>query len=383
MFDFTYMFALFCRKRLVNKMLKKMKPIEIKYVICYTLTVAEKIQICFLIICQTFDGEFMKKKDRRDGTNRESVVNRGGMRVAYYAVATLFLFSSAIMIISTFHSEVFRSRSDFFVADIVYDTPQMLIRAENGAIENNLKMPDFLIEQTTTSCAGNESFETDEPFIEPEPIEEYMYIYSNQVQKSERVEDGFFSDALFVGDSRTVGFCNYTAITNYCCAKVSLNVRSALTNEYIEDKLDDGSVVNCTLVEYLSRHANEFSRVYICFGTNETVWNDASFIVCYETLVENMRKYLPNDTPIYIQSILPVNERIASNYKYAVSNEIAVRKNMLLAEMCSRIGVNYINPAEAFVKDGIFSLDEEYATDGLHLTYQANQIVKEYYYTHT
>lgn len=329
----------------------------------------------------------MRKGTEKNDDNRECVANKGFMHIVYCFVSSVFLFLIAIMIISTFRSEVFRSQRDFFAVQLFCDTPKVLMSAESEANEHNLEFPDFLTEQTTESSGNDETFEpkdeTDAPVIALKPIEEYMYIYSNQVPKTDRVEEGFFSDALFVGDSRTVGFCNYTAITNYCCAKVSLNVRSALTNKYMEDTLDDGSVVDCTLVEYLSRHANEFSRVYICFGTNETVWNDASFIACYETLVENMREYLPDETPIYIQSILPVNEEIASKYKYAVSNEIAVRKNMLLSEMCERIGANYINPAEAFVKDGIFSLDADYATDGLHLTYQANQIVKEYYYTHT
>ena len=56
------------------------------------------------------------------------------------------------------------------------------------------------------------------------------YDFSSPVPASDPVEDKWFEDALFIGDSRTVGMMNYSGVKAYYYCKVGLNIRGVLTN---------------------------------------------------------------------------------------------------------------------------------------------------------
>ena len=267
--------------------------------------------------------------------------------------------------------------------------------------EDTESYPPYLIESETepdsqtTDTSGNESEsysggessssrvterET-EPPIEIDPL---SLVYPNQIPQSDAVGADYFSRALFIGDSRTVGFCNYTNISKYSYAMVSLNIKSVLTASFIEDRdKTTGAAVTRTVLDTLKLYPNSFDKVYISFGVNEYSWQGNLFITCYEYFLDRLEEILPEGTLIYVQSVLPVNEKQSFAAGYSVRNSQLQNFNVLLAEMAARRGVNFVNTAEAVYENGAFALASGAAGDGIHLNKSACLTVRDYLFTHT
>ena len=154
-----------------------------------------------------------------------------------------------------------------------------------------------------------------------------------------------FSDACFIGDSRTVGLSYNSGkpLATFYCA-TGLNVSSALDEANIE--LDNGNMGN--VVDALGQR--EFGRIFINFGINEVGWPYLdSFQAEYEELINAVKAAQPS-AKIYVESIIPVIALFNTAVKAA-------------ADKC---GVEYIDISPAFV-DASGALPEDAASDGIHL----------------
>ena len=98
---------------------------------------------------------------------------------------------------------------------------------------------------------------------------------SEEVYEFTEVDDDYFTDAVFIGDSRTVGLSEYcepldSRATFY--ARTSLTIYDVFKKEYI--KTDTGKI---GLEEALSR--NQFGKVYIMLGLNEIGTGDTEYFI--------------------------------------------------------------------------------------------------------
>ena len=92
------------------------------------------------------------------------------------------------------------------------------------------------------------------------------YDYGEPVPQSEGVDNTYFDDAVFIGDSRTEGLILYTGLSNATVyANQGLMVDTVFTSPVIQM---DGQ--RLSVVEALRR--TEFKKVYIALGINETGW---------------------------------------------------------------------------------------------------------------
>ena len=154
--------------------------------------------------------------------------------------------------------------------------------------ENNSKTADDpgSGSDNTESSDGSQSRSSDE---------------STEESSQTEIKDDF-ADAVFIGDSRTVGLGMNTdrpKATFY--ASTGLNVGTVATSETI--LLDDGSYG--TVYDALKQ--KQFGRVYIMFGINELGWPYPDvFQEEYETVINKIKELQP-DATIYVQSILPVS----------------------------------------------------------------------------
>lgn len=183
-------------------------------------------------------------------------------------------------------------------------------------------------------------------------------------------------DALFIGDSRTVGLfnnCDRPKATFYC--GIGLNIQTAFQTQAIQ--LDNGTMG--TVIDALAQ-GHKFGRVYINFGTNEMGWPYYdSFIEYYSQLVENIRKYSP-DAKIYCESILPVT---ASRELQGddINNTNVKALNEYIQKFANSNGCIYL-PCDTAVMGEDGKLPEEASNDGVHLTieyckYWLNYIIDE------
>lgn len=223
----------------------------------------------------------------------------------------------------------------------------------------------------------------EEPESTPDPsAADWKYSFAGQIPESDSVDAAYFKNALFIGDSRTVGFCNFSGIAKYCYARVSLNIKSVLTAAFIEDN-SSGKTVARTVLDTVRAYPKSFDKIYVSFGVNEYSWPGTTFIACYEYFIKELRDILPENVPIYILSVLPVDEKAAQRNGYYVHNSQLDAFNSLLSDMSGKLGVHFVNTAESVTAEDAFSLPEGLAGDGVHLNKPACLTIKDYLYTHT
>lgn len=180
-----------------------------------------------------------------------------------------------------------------------------------------------------------------------------------------------FSDAAFIGDSRTEGlFINTGLATTQFYTANGLMVDTAITKDAI--RLDDGSKGN--VIDALKQH--NFKRVYIMFGVNELGWYSGTvFKNKYKELIHEIQKVQP-DATIYIQSILPLSEEKSKNDK-TYNNKNVVKFNKWIKEVVEEEKLVYLDVKSA-IKDNTGALPMDASTDGVHLNKKYCKIWLEY-----
>ncbi len=136
------------------------------------------------------------------------------------------------------------------------------------------------------------------------------YDYSKSVPAGATVDNSYFDDAVFIGDSRTQGFIIYNDLTNATAyMDKGLKVDTAFTRADI-----DVNGVKMTAMDALAQNTT-FQKVYVMLGVNELGWAYSDiFIEKYGELVDKIKEIKP-DAEIYIQSILPVSEKKSNSDK--------------------------------------------------------------------
>lgn len=179
--------------------------------------------------------------------------------------------------------------------------------------------------------------------------------------KYSKVKNSYFKDAVFIGDSRTVGLHDYSGLehTTYF-AKTGLTIYNMLDEPFITDPVTNNKVT----ISYMMQH-NTYQKIYLCIGINElgTGGTERFQQECWKVL-KKLRKWQP-DAIIYVQSILPVSA--VQNAKDAVINNTNIRdKNAAIAQLTDGIQIIYLNINEVF-EDENHNLRQEYTFDNVHL----------------
>ena len=197
------------------------------------------------------------------------------------------------------------------------------------------------------------------PEAEPGETEEAEKPETMLVTESEPVEDGYFADTVFLGDSRTEGFHLYSGLQEgeYLYA-VGATVESVFTKPTQETAA--GKVPMLDALAEL-----ECGKVYIMLGANELGWpRSEAFHDQYGKVIDRIREDHP-DAEVVIQSILPVSAVQESKGSY-VNNGRIQTYNAILEELALEKECPYLNVSEAVTgEDGC--LRPELTTDGIHL----------------
>lgn len=173
------------------------------------------------------------------------------------------------------------------------------------------------------------------------------------------VDESYFDDAVFIGDSRTVGLREYGGLDHAdFFATSGLNVYVMWKNKYCEV---DG--VNVTLEEALE--AKQYKKVYFQIGINEMGRGTIDdFIEEYKQAVERFKELQP-DAIIYVQGIMRVAKE-KSDTDVIFNNEGICQRNERIEELADNRTVFYIDVNEV-VCDEEGNLKEELTFDNLHL----------------
>lgn len=201
------------------------------------------------------------------------------------------------------------------------------------------------------------------------------YTFGTAVPETAEVEDGYFADTVFVGDSRTEGFRLYSGLkTAAILAGRSINVDSIHTEAVIAD----GEGGFQTIMDALAQ--STYRKVYIMLGVNELGYSQDNFIALYDKLIDEIVALQP-DALLYIQAIMPVSKARAENDPY-YNNERIRSFNSAIAELAAAKGAYYIDTYTAFA-DEEGNLPDDAAVDGVHFQRDYCERWLQYLKTHT
>ena len=222
--------------------------------------------------------------------------------------------------------------------------------------------------------------DTPEPTPSPVPPEEgpEAYDFSQPVPESEPVDNSYFEDAVFIGDSRTDGFMLYSGIG--CGTNLTSNGLSIF--EVTEKKAFTIDGTKYTLLDALGRQ--QYGKVYISLGINELgYYDDQGFYEAYCQTIDLIRQCQPHAV-IYIQGLIPLNEDVIAQTGGAsyLKNDHLLIYNDLMKQVAEEKQVAFLDLNPYFAgEDG--QLPAEASTDGIHLRKAYCEQWLEYLKAHT
>lgn len=241
----------------------------------------------------------------------------------------------------------------------------------------------------SSSDTGSASSPPARPLLQPPDVsveppedsvpEDVPYDFSRPVPECEAVDNSYFDDAAFVGDSRTDGFMLYSGIGTG---------RNLTSNGLSIFKLAEKKALKIggkkyTLLEALA--LEQYGKVYLSLGVNELgINNDKGFYSSYCAAIDEIRKIQP-DAVIYIQGLIPVNEEQLEEYngnKYRLTNEHLRVYNDLMRQVAEEKQVVYLDLYSEFADEN-GALPDGVSRDGVHLVKDACRQWLEYLKTHT
>lgn len=229
---------------------------------------------------------------------------------------------------------------------------------------------------SVSESASSEPASSTEP--EPESSSEPPEMTSVVVPKGERVSSSYFDDALFVGDSITSGILSYEIMKNTTViAHTGINPDTIRTKKVYRNSR--GELV--TILDGMKEHPDA-KKIYIMLGANGLAWIEQDlFIEYYEEFLRDVMDAFP-DATIYVQSILPVTKAKSDGDERYANSKIDAYNADILA-LTEKLGLYYVNVAEAFKDESGALPDDASPSDGMHFTSKYYQKWFDYLKTHT
>ena len=172
------------------------------------------------------------------------------------------------------------------------------------------------------------------------------------------MDESYFDDALFLGDSHTAGFHDYAGLRNATYfTKNGLTVWDATEKRFIE--LDGKKY---TLAEALG--TRQFGKIYVMLGINELgAGTTESWAAQYKVVLDTLRQTQPNAI-IFIQSMFhTTQEKSESSY---FKNDVINARNAAIAQLADNETVFYLSVNTVF-DDETGALRSDYSGDGIHV----------------
>lgn len=158
--------------------------------------------------------------------------------------------------------------------------------------------------ESRTPAVGETSADTQTETMtteEPQPTEPSEELPKEVVYHT--VDDSYFDDAVFIGDSRTVGMYEYGGLeeTSTFYASTGLTIYKMFDSKIVAVA---GQKKKITVEEALSE--KQFAKIYLMIGINEMGTGTVeSFMKAYGEAVQHLQQLQP-DAVIYLQAIMKV-----------------------------------------------------------------------------
>lgn len=205
--------------------------------------------------------------------------------------------------------------------------------------------PDVEIPQETQNTTPEIEATTPDATLptEPQPLE---------------IDESWFDDVLFIGDSRTVGLRDIARLgeADYFC-DLSMTVFKVM-NYTVYDKGFGKEKLSGALEE------NKYGKIFIHLGLNECATRKELVIQKFQELIDLIQEKQP-EAKIVLQSIMTVSESKAKDPKFSMENITAL--NQELERLAQENDLIYLDTNEWAADEEGF-LREDIRMDGAHPT---------------
>lgn len=238
------------------------------------------------------------------------------------------------------------------VSQTIKPEVELIVEKEETKVNSQLQENNN-IENTKVKLKSQEKSNVVKPKEEPKKVQEKI-----DVPKKSVGGNSYFDDALFIGDSRTVGIAEYGGIKN---ATYFANTGMSVYN-LAKTKVNIDGLGKITLDELLSSY--KFGKVYILLGINEMGYDLDKTANKYRELVNKIQAN-QQGAIIYVQANLHVTET-KSKSSSTFSNTRINSLNDKLAQIANNQNIFYIDINEKF-DDAKGNLPSNYSQDGVHI----------------
>lgn len=191
--------------------------------------------------------------------------------------------------------------------------------------------------------------------------------------QSEPMDDSFFRNSVFIGDSRMEGFRNASGITQ---GTFLTSVGMSL------DTLSSAKVSTAagTITVFQGLSGTQYDKIYLMLGTNDLGYYPwEMFLPETEGILSQMHQLQPSAT-IYVCSVIFVEEsKVTTDY---VNNENVKKVNGYLLQACQKLDYCYYLNLNEIFNNGYDSLIDGASRDGVHLEVPYLTQMLQYLRTH-
>ena len=180
----------------------------------------------------------------------------------------------------------------------------------------------------------------------------------NSKHEKQTVGKEYFDDALFIGDSRTVGISEYGDLNN---AIFFANTGMSVYNVF-EKNVSVPQVGKLKLEQLLTY--KKFGKIYIMLGINELGYNQEKTLKKYKDLLKFVQEKQSNAI-IYIEANLHVTAE-RSNKDKTINNININKINNEISQLADNEKIFFIDVNEKF-DDENGNLSSNYTQDNVHI----------------
>ncbi|MBD5516381.1 MAG: hypothetical protein HDR06_17515 [Lachnospiraceae bacterium] len=250
---------------------------------------------------------------------------------------------------------------------------------ENGNnLENDIDSEENI--ENTDETKGNEKGITKFEIYDPQEIDSIYYSDAGKIALTTeypytKENIGYFHDAAFLGDSRTLGISDYAGLEEadfYCDSGMMIFklLEEKVTYQKTGEKVD----LNQVLQE------KQYGKIYIMLGMNELGYgNTETYLEQYRKVLNQIREWQPHAI-IYVMANLHVS-REKNNMETEFNNININDKNAASAQLANGTDIFYLDVNPLFTdRDGFLNADLSF--DGVHLYAQHYDVWREFLLEH-
>ncbi len=200
------------------------------------------------------------------------------------------------------------------------------------------------------------------------------------VAQSTAVDDTYFQDALFIGDSILKGFKLFVfPYPNNVIAEQNAGLDQIYANR---DVYFESADVKTTLWNAIDTFIPNPEKIYVLIGVNGIpgLENDQS-MKYYEDLIVKLKERYPNKV-MYVCAVTPLTKELSDKRAPSFSTEKLDDFNQQLYTLCQNQNVYYLQTDENLKDEDGRLLPEYDAGDGMHLNKAGHTVLFDYFKNH-